>query len=428
MSVIHTAPVLLPVGPALPGAPLHPSAAPLPDGGVLVEGDRIAAVGPLTELTAARPTARVRRWPGILTPGLVNAHAHLQYSDFADLAEAGLPFADWIQRLQARRRTYDDARWAESARRGLHAMLRTGTTAVADVVSDPAVLAPTARAGLAGVSYLEVVGADRAGWAGGRRDRLVAGLNAAPAGRRIGVSPHALYTLSTEVFAECVALARHRGLRIHSHLAETADESEYVLAGAGPLVETMRRFGLDFELAREGGGGRTPTAQLDLVGGLGVDAHVAHGVHCDAADRKLLRERGSVVALCVRSNQLLGAGQPPVAAYLTEEVPVALGTDSLASSPSLDLLAEAAAARALARTQGYGGADLDAVLFTAATRGGALAMGLTDSGVLAPGVRADLAVFDVEPGADPYTALLERGPGRCVATVLGGRLVHRAPC
>ncbi|MFZ5852520.1 MAG: amidohydrolase family protein, partial [Actinomycetota bacterium] len=124
-------------------------------------------------------------------------------------------------------------------------------------------------------------------------------------------------------------------------------------------------------------------------------------------------------------NAVLGAGEPPVAAYLAEGVPLAVGTDSLASSPSLDLVAEGVALRALARRQGAPAAGLDRAVVTALTAGGAAALGLTDAGVLAAGARADLAVFDVPVTGDPWAALLDHGTGRCLATVLRGRLVHR---
>jgi cytosine/adenosine deaminase-related metal-dependent hydrolase len=181
---------------------------------------------------------------------------------------------------------------------------------------------------------------------------------------------------------------------------------------------------MEFELIDKGTG-VTPTQHLADLGGLADDVHVAHGVHVDAADRRLLRDAGTYVALCVRSNAILKAGEPPVADYLREGNPVAIGTDSLASSPSLDLLEEAAATRAVARRQGYDDADLDRRLVEALTLGGAGAMGLTEAGRLEPGVRADLAVFDVPPDGAPYTALLDHGAGRCSATVLAGRLVHR---
>jgi aminodeoxyfutalosine deaminase len=167
---------------------------------------------------------------------------------------------------------------------------------------------------------------------------------------------------------------------------------------------------------------------LEALGGLGADVMVAHGVHVDAADRALLRERGTTVVLCVRSNAVLHAGEPPVAAYLAEGNPLAVGTDSLASSPSLDLLAELAALRDIAHRQGAPTAGLARRLVEAATVGGARAMGLTDCGVLLPGARADLAAFavPVDESEDPYDALVDTGAGSCLGTVLGGRLVHRA--
>jgi cytosine/adenosine deaminase-related metal-dependent hydrolase len=395
---------------------------PIREGGVLVEDDRIVAVGPRRELASSG--ARERVWRGVLTPGLVNAHAHLQYTDFGDLALSGLAFPEWIRALTARRSSFSEVMWQESARRGVHHMLRSGTTAAADVVTDPCVLVPVGRSGLRGISYVEVI-ADDAMWADGRRENLLATLLGASGGRQLGVSPHTPYTVGTAVFEECVALARERGLRVHPHLAETAHEAEFIRHGTGRFAELNRGFGMALELLDVGSGGG-PAAYLDGFAGLGPDVHVAHGVHLAAADRVLLRERGTAVALCVRSNAILAAGEPPIANYLAEGSPIALGTDSLASSPSLDMWEEAAAARELAVRQGYAGEDLDRRLVEAVTVDGAATMGgLAGAGTLGAGGLADLAVFDVPTDGDPYAALVAHGTGTCVATVLGGRLVHR---
>ncbi|RJQ76050.1 amidohydrolase [Pseudonocardiaceae bacterium YIM PH 21723] len=410
--MIHTADTVLPI-----------AAEPIADGAVLVHDGRIAAVGTAAELTAAHPGTPVRPWRGILTPGLVNAHAHLQYTEYQDLAAEPTTFGPWITEVSKRRLTYDDAMWARSALAGRRAMLRTGTTAVADIVTEPAAL--PAAAGLPGISYLEIVICDDQRWADTHRKRLLDALDSAPADRAVGVSPHALYTLSTGVVQASIAVARERGLRLHPHLAETLDEERFVRDGNGPLAEFAKRGGCAYDLIGTGSGLR-PVALLDKLGGLGPDTHIAHGVHCDAADRALLRERGVTVAVCVRSNAVLTAGEPPLADYLRENSPLALGTDSLASSPSLDLLAEATAARELARRQGYTEPDLDRRLITAATRGGATAMGRTDIGTLTVGSRADLAVFEVPRTADPYRALLDFGAGRCVATMLAGSIEFQA--
>lgn len=406
-STVHAAPVVLTMtGPPVVG------------GAVLVEGDRVVAVGPRAQVLAQASGARVRDWPGVMTPGLVNAHAHLEYGPpFADLATAGLPFPQWIAELTGRRRTMTDVDWQVSARGSAHQLLRCGTTAVADVVTRGPAIAVAASLGLQGISYVELAGVDAKSWPDAL-ERLEALLGAA--GRARGVSPHTVYTLSNQVFRDLAELARARGLRLHPHLAETSDEAEWVLSGTGAFASFVERFGLDFELAGIGTGA-SAVQHCDELGGLGPDVHVAHGVHVDATDRALLRDRRTVVALCTRSNAALQVGEAPVADYLAEGNPLALGTDSLASTPDLDLLAEARATRDLARRQGV--ERPEEALVRALTLGGAQALG-QPLGTLAVGGRADLAVFDV-PTDDPHRDLVEHGAGRCVATVLGGRIVHR---
>jgi len=401
-ATLHVAPVVL----TMTGEPLY-------DGAVLVEGDRVAAVGPQSSFDVDR----VREWPGVLMPGLVNAHAHLEYGPpFADLATGDLPFPQWIAELNQRRMAMTAQEWQVAARGSGHQLLRTGTTAVADIVTHGPAVGVLRSLGLQGISYGELAGVDAKGWpeAWQRLERVLDS-------GATGISPHTLYTLSNGVFRDMVSAARSRGLRLHPHLAESSDEAEWVLSGTGALAEFVARFGFDFELAGKGAG-TTPVQHCDELGGLGPDVHVAHGVHVDADDRALLRERGTVVALCTRSNAILQAGEAPVADYLSEGNPVALGTDSLASSPDLDLMAEARATRDLAHRQGFEHAE--ELLVRALTVGGAQALG-QDLGTIREGARADLAAFDVPVEGDPYANLIEHGAGRCVATVLGGRLVHR---
>jgi cytosine/adenosine deaminase-related metal-dependent hydrolase len=417
---IHAAPLVLPM-----------TAAPIPDGAVLVDGDRVTAVGPRAGLVAEHPEARVRDWPGVLTPGLVNSHAHTQYTDFAELAASGLPFPEWLGQMVVKRGQFNDAMWQESTRRGLHQMLATGTTAVADIVTEPVVLAAIARSGIRGVAYIEALFADEASWAAGKRETFLSAVDGGASPVR-GVSPHTPFTISTGVYEDCVAIARERGKRLHPHIAETLEEAEYVLSGTGPYARNAKGFGLDFSDILDRGTGLTPVEWADARGALGPDCHIAHGIHTSAADRALLRERGTAVALCARSNRILQAGEPPVAAYLEEDSPIGIGTDSSASTPSLNLVDEARALRDLARAQGYGKDDLDRRIVEAMTLGGAAALGLGEGpdrvGRLEPGVRADFAVFSVPDGSadtpeDSYGALIDHGA--CVATVLGGRIVHR---
>jgi cytosine/adenosine deaminase-related metal-dependent hydrolase len=367
---------------------------------------------------------------------LVNAHSHLQYAAYADLASSGLPFSPWIAQMVERRMVTTDEQWAESARIGAFLALRSGTTAVADIVTDIPALAPIARSGLRGISYVEALGADDDQWNADRAGEVNTALDVAMAQTRAaGISPHSLYTLSRHAFTESMRRGRELGLRAHTHLAESADEVEFVAVGTGLLADMANNIGWKMDAISCGGFAHTPTTELDGLEGLGPDVHVAHGVHCDSADRALLRERGTAVAICVRSNKILGAGRPPIADYLAEGSPIGIGTDSLASSPSLDLLEEARAARDLALAQGYDLPDLNARIWQAITLGGAFCLGLDGRelfggradqvGVLAVGALGDLAVFDVPTQGDPFAALIDHGAGECVATVLGGTFVHR---
>jgi cytosine/adenosine deaminase-related metal-dependent hydrolase len=401
MSVtVHSAPVVLPVG-----------GEPIVDGAVTVQGDRIVRVGPRTE----RETVR---WPGILMPGLVNAHCHLQYTSYADMCVPGVDFLEWISVFAKRNRGMSDVDWRMSTQDGVAELIRHGVTSVADVAAHPEVV--DAAAALGGVSFVETVGVDDAGWAVQRP--VLEGLVDRESARAVGVSPHTIYTLGTRVLRAATTLARDRGLRLHPHAAESPYEVEYVATGTGPFALANQRWGLAMELVASRGSQRSPVAELAAAGALGRDVHVAHGVHCDAADRQLLREHGTTVALCPRSNRTLGVGDAPVAAYRREGNPVAVGTDSRASAPSLDLLADLALLKDIALGQGSPEAGLDRWLVGAATRGGARAMGI-DAGTLTPGARADLTVLDVDPGNDPYAAVVGAA-GRCVGTVLAGRTVH----
>ncbi|MCB5169041.1 hypothetical protein LG634_30040 [Streptomyces bambusae] len=147
MLTLHTAPLLLPVG-----------SEPVPDGAVLVEHDRIAAIGPRTELESVRPEARVRAWPGVLTPGLRQWHAVflLKRCYHPDPREADLLGTEPLTGDALDTLELNAARWSGSVRRGLQQMLRHGTTAVAVTAGDPLLAAPVARSGLAAVP---VVGA-----------------------------------------------------------------------------------------------------------------------------------------------------------------------------------------------------------------------------------------------------------------------------
>jgi cytosine/adenosine deaminase-related metal-dependent hydrolase len=368
----------------------------------------------------------------VLLPGLVNAHTHLQYTSFDQVGAA--PHSDYTAWSVAfvdeyDRRTGED--WVAAARRGAAEMLAAGITCIGDIVTDFVARDVLVEAGIPGVAYLELIGVDAEMWHAGTADRLREAILSAPttAVTRVGISPHAPYSVDEPVISAMAEMARELGVRLHSHVAESDAEDEYYRTGTGPLAERVRTVATRRVGILERGGTGLGAAELARrLGLLGTDSHIAHGVYLGPDGRRIMAETGTLVALCPRSNLTVGIDPPPVADYLAEGVPFAVGTDSLGSSPSLDLMEDVAMLRRLAVDGGYDRPDLDHRLLLAATLGGATALGLQHVlGSLEPGKRADLAVFEL-PGdrrpteRDAPRRLVEHGASNAVATVLAGSI------
>ncbi|THV40812.1 amidohydrolase family protein [Glycomyces buryatensis] len=408
---VYTAPVIVPIA----GDPIR-------EGAVGVDGGQIAYVGPAADAPDAEATTA---FEGVLTPGLINAHTHLCYTAFDDMYGNEKEFFEWIQEFPRRNPGTADDAWRASVQAGIDQSLAAGVTAVADIVTPEAAFDALLTSDLAGVAYWEACFIDDAAWEDRRkawREVVTEKRAINNSDMAIGISPHTLYTLGTGVAKGLAELARTLDIRLHPHLAETTHEDMFVRRGAGPFAFMNRRGGLQLDLA-DGGAGHSPAEQMDKVGWLGADSHVAHGVHLDADDRERLRKKQTAVALCARSNVRLEAGDAPVAALRAEGNLVAVGTDSRASSPDLDVAAELPALRRIALAQGDDGEGINEWLVRAATEGGAKALGRSDIGAIKVGARADLALFDVATEGDPYAALVKSAAGKCKATVVKGKLI-----
>lgn len=402
------------------------------DGAVAVEDGRIRHVGSrdwvLATLRDTGAEVEEIHWPGVIMPGLVNAHTHLQYTAMAEVgARRYGGFFDWVKAFNpVYQRGHD---WAASAAQGAELSLRHGTTCAADVVTDLEAAAALHDAGLHGVAYWEVMDWANDEWSSCGPATVLSQLDHMPKHPGVGVSPHAPYSLETLPLLDLPDLARNRGLRLHLHLGEAAMEAEWAADAFEVLPDLWRTNPQSsFRRLRESGAGYSATQFVDQLGVLGPDCHIAHGVYMAADDRRRLRARSTAVALCARSNAVIGLAEPPVAAYLNEGNLIAVGTDSLASSPSLDVLAELPILYALARDQGYDKDDLSRRLLDAATLGGAHALGLAVGkrrvGQLQAGAVADIVVLDIPVSDIPHGHhdVVQHGAGRQVATLIGGQV------
>ena len=386
--------------------------APIRDGAVALRDGRIEAVGTSAALGAGR------RFEGAaIVPGFVNAHAHLEYAVYAGFGD-GLPFAPWIALHVERKRRLERPDMEAIARLGAAECLRSGITTVGDLAYSGASAHACAELGLRAIVYLEVFGQEPGETMEQfheKREYVAPALSERVA---VGVSPHAPYTCSTEVYAACSAL----GLPLATHLNESQHELDWLVRGEGPWQP------LSALLTRPHG--RSGIVRLADAGLLDERVVAAHCVKVEAEEIALLARHDVAVAHCPRSNALLGCGIAPLAALRSAGLRIGIGTDGVSSVPSHDYFEELRTTISMARAR-----DEEAVALSAAealelaTLGGARALGLADEiGSLAPGKRADLAVVSLVgspyvPWEDPAAAVVYGGgPERITATLVGGEV------
>ena len=377
---------------------------PIADGVVAVDGGLIAYVGSPDEGPAGE---EVDLGQCLLMPGLVNAHCHLELTALRGFLE-DLDFRRWILRLtNARRAVLDRAALLDSARYGLEEGVRAGITCYADTCESGVVLQAMREAGVRGVMYQEVFGPDPA-----QCDASIMALRERVAGLRyletplvrVGVSPHAPYTVSDDLFRVTTAFAREQQLPMAIHIAESEIEQMLVSRGVGSFADGLRRRGIAVE-ARAA----SPIQLLATLGVLDVRPLLIHCVRVDGDDIASIAGSGSSVAHCPVSNAKLGHGIAPVDELLAAGIPVGLGSDSMASNNRMDLLEEARLALLAQRARLCSSETPSAAdVLEMATIGGAAALGLSNAiGSLEEGKEADLAGFALDataPVNDPIAA------------------------
>ena len=296
---------------------------------VLVDGQgRAVARGAADALRRAHPGIPVEEGEGVLMPGLVDCHAHLEIAALAGCVEKGLGLGRWVTELTQ----LLPEKPAEEKR----------------------------EAGLFGVSLLEVVGASEAVGAAAF-ERACQRLAAFPPGDGVDVDivPHSAYGTAPSVI---VAIARGDGVR-SVHLAEHQDEIRWLVSGEGGFADFLSSRGAPVP-------GKRPVPYLRELGALGSRTLAVHLVEASEEELGILREVGATAVLCPRSNLHIGGKLPDLHAIRRAGLRWALGTDSLVSTPDHDLLGEV---RVLA--EAFPDVPLDEML-RAATVSGAAALGL----------------------------------------------------
>ena len=400
----------------------------IPNGWLLVDGGFVEEIG----ADNPPPAEAYENLGGaLLTPGLVNTHHHL----FQALTRTRAQQADlftWLKELYPVWQQIDAAAEHAAARAGLAELALSGCT----TVFDHHYVFPTGQTGLLeaeidaarelGVRIVAARGSMDLGESQGglppddlveSTDQVLAETQRAAeqfhqdepgAMVQVAVAPCSPFSVTKRLMTESAALARDRGLRLHTHLAETLEEEEYC----------------------QGIFGCRPLEYLEQLGWLDGDVWCAHCVHLSSADVASMGKAGTGVAHCPSSNMRLGAGIAPVREMLDGSVPVGIGVDGPASNERSDLLNETRQALLVARARGGREAMTAREALGLATRGGANVLGRDDVGSLGPGKCADFAVWRTDVlefgGADdPVAGLVLSAPHRVDRLYVGGQAAVR---
>lgn len=331
---LHRARIVLPL-----------SAPPIPDGALLVDGRMIRAVGPFGELRGRFPRAElVDHGEAILLPGLINAHCHLDFTVMRGAILSTGSFSAWVRRINDLKRTLTDADYLASIANGFAELKKWGTTTVLNIESLPELMVRQPPPPIRTWWFYElldirnrihtedvVAGAlsffeSRPAWHGG-----------------FGLSPHAPYTTSLELYRLARACSEEYGMPFTTHLAESDEEIRMFAAGEGPLFDFLAGLGRDMRDC----GRKTPIRHLLEAEALPKNAILAHMNQLGPGDEELLAERGRGFAVvhCPNCHDYFGREPFPWETYRQMGFRVSLGTDSCASNRGLSLFSEMQAFR-----------------------------------------------------------------------------------
>jgi cytosine/adenosine deaminase-related metal-dependent hydrolase len=377
---------------------------PLADGALVVHDDgRIEAVGPAAELCFQFPELSFEVHQAVLTPGFVNAHTHLELSGLRGKVAGGHGFVPWVEAMLAARGTPPAPPDPEAIDDAIGELLRSGTVAVGEVTNSLTSVELLGNAPLVGRVFHEVFAmrAD-AGEAQLEEARQARGrINAWPPTLGYALAPHTPYTLHPDILRRIVALNAERGVRGSLHLAEHPAERAFLMDGGGPFARFVEsRVPARPDWSPPGTGS---VAYVEQLGALGPHLIAVHLTDASRAELDRVAACGAPVVLCPRSNLFIELKLPPLLDVLAAGIKPGLGSDSLASAPSLDVLADARTLHERFPSVA------PRVLLAMATSYGAAALGFEERlGRLAAGLSPGVVAFELDGQrpADPEAFVL----------------------
>lgn len=414
------------------------SSEPITGGGVAIDGDTITAAGKREEMVAAFPDAdREDFGEAAILPGLVNCHSHLEITAMRGaLDQVEHDFAAWLLRLNGLRAAMTESDIEAAAVAGAVEGARAGVTCFGDIGRfGQAGLNALKSVGLRGVVFQETEFSADEQTADANFEKLKEKLFALREQQtelvEVGISPHSPYTVSRSLFEKIGRFALDENIKLSIHAAESADEDELLRCGTGFFTDVYTKFGVEWTSPL-----CSPIEFLSRTGILEARPLLAHCVAVSDSDIDLIAASGSSIAHCPKSNAKFGHGSAPLEKFLDAQIPVGLGSDSVASNNVCDLLEEARFTALAARNRPGRRRFISArEVIHAATLGGARALGLDQKiGSLEPGKQADLTIVSLaslaqQPINDIHAALVfSSGARDTLCTFVAGAEVYQKGC
>ena len=371
---------------------------PIDDGAVVVNGCDIVAVGKTSEIRAAH-TGEVRDLgERVLAPGLINAHCHLDYTRLRGEVEWHGSFTAWILQLVAAKQLHPEKEFAGGIQRGLDMLARSGTTTVVNIESFPALIDQIPPTKLRVWWCLELIDLNRAEEAKAVATGALDFIAAHPITRGgFGLSPHAPYTVSGELYRLSAQYAHARNIPLTTHVGETEEEDDMIRRGTGQMYDYFLRAGREMSDCKRAG----PVQLLSEYGVLGPGCIAAHANCLTPLDIGLLKQTGTHVVHCPKTHRFFHRSMPFLETMREQGINVCLGTDSLASNDSLSMLDEM---QQLAQVFPRLSAQ---ELLEMTTVNAAKALNQSRKlGRITPGAWADLIAAPLEGAGDPYEAIV----------------------
>lgn len=387
---------------------------PISGGAIAVQNGQVVACGLRNDLIKVLGGSVVDHLGCAIIPGFVNAHTHLELTHFpAWRKQNGMgyeprSFVDWIIQLIKINRGLSPEQLQLSLKEGLRKSIQSGTTSVGDILSHYELLPYYSSSTVGGRVFFELLGHDPVFFNTRLNDATTA-VETLTYNNKIlpAFSPHSPYTINEEFLPSIRDAAFARKLPLAIHISESEAENTFMFDSSGPIADKMYPY-IHWQQYLLPARHCSPTDYFDQNGLLGSKTIAVHCVHVNAADAQKIKQRGSTICICPRSNERLDVGKAPVALFKKLCIPLALGTDSLASNDSISLWDEMRFA-----LDTFKGVLSPRELLKMATAGGALALHISDKvGSLAVGKQADFQIVKVASAVSKdtvVTKLVEEG-------------------